>query len=64
MLEHRRKENDKKQKAKLWKWEVQKERQRTQTHKKNGGKKSQNGPITVATITDAWANSPLLPDLQ
>jgi hypothetical protein len=36
MVEHRRKENDKKHKAKLWKREVQKKRQRTQTHKKWG----------------------------
>jgi hypothetical protein len=38
MLEQRRKENDEKQKAKLWKGEIQKERQRTQTHKEMGGK--------------------------
>jgi len=53
----------KSRKAKLWKREGQKERQRTQTHKK-WEKKSQNGPITVATTTDALANSPLLPALQ
>jgi hypothetical protein len=63
MLEQRRKENDEKQKARLWKSEVQKERQRTQTNKKMGNK-SENGPIIVATTSDAWANSPLLPDLQ
>jgi len=63
MLEYRRKEIDEKQKARLWESKVQKERQRAQTKKKMG-KKSENGPITVATTTDAWSNSPLLPDLQ
>lgn len=41
-----------------------KRKDREHKHKKKMGKKSENGPITVATTTDAWSNSPLLPDLQ
>jgi len=41
-----------------------KRKNREHQHTKKWEKKSQNGPTTVATTTDAWANSLLIPDLQ
>jgi hypothetical protein len=64
MLEHRRKENDEKQKSKIVERGSSKGKTENTNTQKKWGKKPQNFPITVATTTDAWDNYPLLPDLQ